>query len=234
MIGLAIVSTILVAFQAADSPPSKQEQKPGPKVATESSNDGEVNAKYNALREETPSTPAAQWKLGLWCEEHGLKDLAYVHFAEVVRLDPKRDAAWRKLGLKKLGGRWTTDEQIALEREQKKADKEWAPRLRKIHKDIHGSNGPKKRDIALAAVAAISEPRVVLPLYREFGGGGQIDQVILIQVLGPIDKPLSSKVLAMLAVYGKTPESAEHTEDAPWPVRRGFPCSVGRPHDRSV
>ncbi len=45
--------------------------------------------------------------------------MAYVHFAEVARLDPKRDAAWRKLGFKKKA-RWTTDgEQIAEEREQK-------------------------------------------------------------------------------------------------------------------
>ena len=205
MIVLIIVSTTLLAFQAADSPPSKQEQKPGPAVAT-GVDDGELNTKYNALRRETPATAAAQWKLGLWCEVHGLKDLAYIHFAEVARLDPKRDAAWRKLGFKKLGGRWTTDEQIAEEREQKKADKEWAPRLRKIHKDIHGSNGTRKRDIALAAVAAVSDPRAILPLYREFGGGGQIDQVILLQALGQIDKPLSSKVLAMLAVYGKTPD----------------------------
>ena len=180
-------------------------QKPNPKVAT-AVNDGELNAQYNALKEKTPSTPAAQWKLGLWCEEHGLRDLAYVHFAEVARLDPKRDAAWRKLGFKKVNGRWTTDEQIAEERAQKRADKEWAPRLKKIHKDIHGSNGAKKRDLALAAIAAISDPGAILPVYREFGGGGQIDQVILVQVLGQIDKPLSSKVLAMLAVYGKTPD----------------------------
>jgi hypothetical protein len=205
MIGLAIVSATLLAFQAGDSPPSKREQKPGPEAAA-GVNDGAVNAEYNTLKEKTPSTPAAQWRLGLWCEEHGLKDMAYVHFAEVARLDPKRDAVWRKLGFKKVGGRWTTDEQIAEEREQKKADKEWAPRLNKIHKDIHGTHGPKRRDIAQAALAAISEPRAILPLYRQFGGGGQIDQVILVQVLGQIDKPLSSKVLAMLAVYGKTPD----------------------------
>jgi hypothetical protein len=205
MIGLVIVSTILMAFQAADSPASKREQKPTPEVAT-GVNDGEVNAKYNALKEQTPLTPAAQWRLGLWCEEHGLKHLAYVHFAEVARLDPKRDAVWRKLGFKKVGGRWTTDEQIAEEREQKKAEKEWAPRLKKIHQDIHGTHGVKRRDIAEAALADVSDPRAILPLYREFGGGGQIDQILLVQLLGQIDNRLSSKVLAMLAVYGKTPE----------------------------
>jgi hypothetical protein len=164
-------------------------------------NSSEANAKYNALKEKTPSTPAAQWRLGVWCEEHGLKDLAHVHFAEVARLDPKRDAAWRKLGFKKLSGRWTTDEQIAEEHEQKKADKEWAPRLKKLHKDIHGTNGAKKREIALVDIGGIADPGAIRPAYREFGGGGETDQVILVQVLGQVDKPLSSKVLAMLAVY---------------------------------
>jgi hypothetical protein len=107
MIGLAIVSAMLLAFQAGDSPPSKREQKPGPEAAA-GVNDGAVNAQYNTLKEKTPSTPAAQWRLGLWCEEHGLKDMAYVHFAEVSRLDPKRDAVWRKLGFKKVGGRSLT------------------------------------------------------------------------------------------------------------------------------
>jgi hypothetical protein len=205
MVGLVIVSTTLLAFQGADSPQSKREQKPTTGVAT-AVNDGEAIAKYNALKEKAQSTPAAQWRLGAWCEEHGLSDLAYVHFAEVARLDPKRDAAWKKLGFKKVGGRWTTDEQIAQEHDQKKADKEWAPRLKKLHKDIHGTNGAKKREMALISVADISDARAILPVYREFGGGGQIDQVILVQFLGQVDKPLSSKILAMLAVYGKTPD----------------------------
>ncbi|MFI5454192.1 MAG: hypothetical protein ACHRXM_01955 [Isosphaerales bacterium] len=205
MLGLLLVSSTLVAFQDAGPPQSRDEQKTTPKAAVDV-DPGQVLAEYNALREKARSTAAAQWRLGLWCEEHGLKDQAYVHFAEVVRLDPKRDAAWRKLGLKKYGGRWATEKQIAEDNEQKKADKVWAPRLRKVHKDIHGTNGAKKRDIAQAAIKEISDPRAVLSVYREFGGGGQLDQKILIQVLGEIDKPVSSKVLALLAVYGRTPE----------------------------
>ena len=48
-------------------------------------------------------TAAARWKLALWCEEHGLKDIAHVHFGEVISLDPGRDAAWQQaFGFKKL------------------------------------------------------------------------------------------------------------------------------------
>ncbi len=72
------------------------------------------------MKAKTPRTVAAQSKLAAWCEEHGLKAEAYVHYAEVVRLDPRREAAWRKLGYKKYGNRWMTDAQIAEVEEQKK------------------------------------------------------------------------------------------------------------------
>lgn len=75
------------------------------------------------MKSQTAETAAAQWKLALWCEQNGLKAEAYAHFAAVVRLDPKREAAWRKLGFKRHGGRWLTDEQIATTEEQKAADK---------------------------------------------------------------------------------------------------------------
>lgn len=166
----------------------------------------EALARYNELREKTAHTAAAQWKLGVWCEQHGLRAEALVHFGEVVRLDPKRDAAWRKLGLRKVGHRWMTEEQIAEEAAQKKADKIWAPKVKKLHHDLHGSKNAQKRDEARAALEAIGDPRAIPSLYREFGVGGPSHQDMLIQILGQIERPLSSKVLAVLAVYGKTPE----------------------------
>ena len=204
MIGSLLVTSAFAVLQVAGPPQRKDKPETTAKAAV-AIDPGAAIAEYNALKEKTPSTATAQWKLGLWCEGQGLKDLAYVHFAEVVQLDPRRDAAWRKLGFKRHNSRWATDEQIAEEHEQKKADKIWGPKLRKLHKDIHGTNGAKKRDIATAEVDAIADPRALLWPYREFGGGGQLDQMILIPVLGRIDKPMSTKILALLAVYGKSP-----------------------------
>lgn len=167
---------------------------------------GDALATYNGLREKTPHTVAAQSKLAAWCEAHGLKAEAYVHYAEVVRLDPKREAAWRKLGYKKYGNQWMTEAEIAEAERQKKLDKTWGPRLDRIHKDIHGAHGAKRADQARDALAAITDPDAIPSLYREFGHSGQIDQLLLIQVLGQIDKPLSTQVLAMMSVYGRTPE----------------------------
>jgi hypothetical protein len=160
-------------------------------------------AEYNALRAKTPQTAAAQWKLAVWCEANHLEAEAFAHFTAVVMLDPGREAAWRKLGFKKVHGRWMSAAQIADEAEQTKADKEWAPRLKKIHHEIHGR---RKRAEASAALDDIVDPRAVSSVFREFGSGGTSDQLIAVQILGQIDAPLSSKLLAVLAVYGKTPE----------------------------
>jgi hypothetical protein len=203
MIGSVIVASVLLVGQTAGPTHSGDKQKTTPKAAP-ALDLQKAESEYNLLKEKTPMTAAARWKLALWCEQHGLKDIAYVHFGEVIMLDPKRDAAWKRLGFKKHGNHWATDAQIAEEQEQKKADKFWGPHLTKVHKDIHGANGKPKKDLAQAEFDKISDPRAVLSVYREFAGGGKSDQVILIDVLNRIDKPISSKVLALIAVYGKT------------------------------
>ena len=203
MIGSVLVASTLLISQAAAPVHSVGKQKKPAKAAAEVHVQNAI-AEYNVLKEKTPMTAAALWKLALWCEAHGLTDIAYVHFGEVIRLDPKRDAAWRRLGFKKHGKHWATDAQIADEQEQKKADKFWGQHLKKVHKDIHGNNGKPKEVLAQAELGKISDPRAVVSVYREFGGGGKSDQLILVDVLTRMDKPISSKVLALVAVYGKT------------------------------
>src|SRR5205085_773375 len=90
-------------------------------------------ATYESARAGAGRDPEAPVKLALWCEEAGLKAEAAAHLATVVRLEPSRDAAWRRLGFKKVSGRWVTDEQVTAAREeaeaQKRAYKEWQPLL---------------------------------------------------------------------------------------------------------
>ncbi len=74
-----------------------------------------------------------QWKLASWCEQNGLKEQAVAHYHAVVRLDPRREAVWKHLGFKKVGGRWVKPEwQEAARREadeQERANKHWRPLL---------------------------------------------------------------------------------------------------------
>ena len=70
-------------------------------------------AEYERRRAETKDTPAAHWKLALWCEQAGLKPEATAHLTEVTRLDPQNRSAWLKLGCRLYRGRWQNEEQIA-------------------------------------------------------------------------------------------------------------------------
>ncbi len=203
MIETIVALSMLLAGQTAA--PADSGAKATAKAAADVNSEKAVS-EYNLLKEKTPMTAAARWKLALWCEEHGLKDLAYVHFGEVISLDPKREAAWKKLGFKKYGNGWATDAQIAADQEQKKGEKVWGGRLAKIHKDIHGTNGKAKQKLAQHELDKIADPRAISSVYREFGGGSEMDQLILMDVLSQTVDPVSSKVLALVAVYGKTPE----------------------------
>jgi hypothetical protein len=206
MMGLVLLSSSLLALQAGQPPRTPEDPQKKAPAAAVAVDQGQANAEYNALKEKMPETAAAHWRMAVWCEEHGLKDQAYVHYAQVVQLDPRREPAWRKLGFIKHDGRWMTKEEIVQEDEFKKAEKIWGPRFRKLHKDVHGTNGEKKRETAMKAIDAIKDPAAVLPAYRAFGGGSADDQMILLAILGQVDKPVSSRTIALLAVYGKAPE----------------------------
>jgi hypothetical protein len=177
------------------------EQKATPKGAGQ--DQSQALAEYNRLRAKSPRSASEQWKLALWCEKHGLAAEAVAHLGSVVRLEPSNAAAWKKLGFKKVDGRWMNEEQVAADSAQKQGEKLWAPRLKKWHKDIHGG---KKQTEAQAGIATIEDPNAVSSVYREFAGGGPVDQTIAIQVLGQIKSPIASKVLAFLSVYGKKPD----------------------------
>ncbi len=216
MVGFVILVSSALTWQ--DPPPGATPPAPPPTPSADAPADvpspkaladateAKALAEYNSLREKTPQTAAAQWKLAAWCEQAGLKPEAYVHYGRVIELDPKRDAAWEKLGFKKrAGGAWMTDEQVAARAAEKKADKEWSLKLKKIHKEIHGDR-KKDHSAAQAELDQLADPKAVPSIYREFAGGSRKDQEIAVRLLGQVESPVASKALAMLAVYGKHPD----------------------------
>ncbi len=166
-------------------------------------------ADYNGRREGVGNNAEAQWKLGLWCEEQGLDAEARAHFTTVVRLDPSRDAAWSKLGLKKVGSRWVSDDQLAAEKAeyaaQKAADKYWRPLVQKRYVALTGRI-KSKRDEAEAALDQISDPRAVPALWHVFANGDANAQAKAVEIFGRIEGVEASRALATLAVYSRSGE----------------------------
>ncbi|HEX8199240.1 MAG TPA: hypothetical protein VF590_02045, partial [Isosphaeraceae bacterium] len=164
-------------------------------------------AEYNARREQARDTAESQWNLALWCEKQGLEAEAVAHFTAVTRLDPGREAAWKRLGYRRHDGRWMTAEQAAAEtaeaEEQKKANQHWQPLLEKWRSWLGET---ARRGEAEAALAELSDPRAVPAIWRVFGLRTAAHQVRAVQLLGQLDAPTASRALAILAVSGKTAE----------------------------
>ncbi len=144
----------------------------------------------------------AHEKLGVWCEEQGLKDEALAHFTMAVQLDPYHESAWKHLGYLKRRGRWMSRDQIAaLEQEadaQRQADKHWEPLLRKWK----GWLGEKaRRAEAEELLATVVELAAVHSIKTVFASGPTDQQLVEVSMLGRIDSPAASKELARLAVF---------------------------------
>ena len=162
---------------------------------------------YNSRRNALKNTDDDHWKLALWCEQNGLKPEALAHFSMVVRLDPSREAAWKRLGCKKVGNRWVTEPQLAAEKAEtearKQADRHWRPRFLKwkswLDEKAHRARAEEE-------LAGVTDPRAVPSLWLTLAQGSADHQARAVQVLGQIDAPGASRALALLAVFGRTPE----------------------------
>jgi hypothetical protein len=166
-------------------------------------------AEYNARRGRAAMTADAQWDLVLWCEKNGLDAEAKAHLTTVVRLDPAREAAWKRLGCKKVGNRWISAEQLAAEKAeleaQKQADKRWRPLLAKYRDWLAGKDETKRAE-AEKALGEINDPRAVPAVWAVFARGDERSQARAVQVLGQIEGVDASRALAALAVFSPSGE----------------------------
>jgi Pretoxin HINT domain len=164
-------------------------------------------AEYEAKRQKAAYTADAQWSLGVWAAEHGLTEQAKAHLTAVIRLDPSRESAWKRLGYRKIDGRWKTDAQMTAEKAeaeaQDRADHSWGPLLEKWRKWLDIAD---RRVEAEAGLDAVTDPYAVRSVVKVFGLGRPKDQALAVRLLGQIDSQPSSRSLAILATWGKTPE----------------------------
>jgi hypothetical protein len=164
-------------------------------------------ALYHARRDKIPDTAQAHWQLAEWCDQNGLKAEATAHLTAVVRLNPSKDEAWKKLGYRQKKGQWTIAEQSTEERAeseaQRRADAKWRPLLQKWNSWIDRKT---KRAEAEAALVEVHDPRAVPSIWKVFIAGRAPEQERGVRVLSQIDAPSASQALGSLAVLGATDE----------------------------
>ena len=164
---------------------------------------------YMERRVKAPDKADDQWRLALWCEQNGLNEQALAHLHRVVQLDPRRDAAWRRLGYKKTGSRWTKPELVTAEKAeleaQVRANKFWKPRLEHLREALGGRNRDK-RAAAAQALGQITDPRAVPMVWTVFARGNEADQRAAVQILGQVDAPGASRALTLMSLFSTSPE----------------------------
>jgi hypothetical protein len=144
------------------------------------------------------------WKLAIWCEQNGLKQQATAHFHQVLRLDRSREAAWKHLGYKRVGGRWDKPERVAAAKaevkEQQKANSHWKPILEKWRNAIQSKDAARRLE-AERGLAQITDRLAVPMVWATFAKGNSALQGVAVQVFGQIDDPSAARSLALLAVF---------------------------------
>ena len=172
-------------------------------------------AEYRARRERALDTAQAHWQLAQWCEEHGLSGAAPAHYLAVIRLNPAREEAWKKLGYQKPKGRWISAERTAVERAeadlQHRADAHWRPLLEKWNGWLARKG---KKDEAAADLAKVHDPRAVPSIWKVFILGNPAEQERGIRLLSQIDAPAASRALASSALLASSERARSHAADA--------------------
>ena len=159
-------------------------------------------AEYRERRRALKDTADAHWDLALWCEQHGLAAEERANLTRVVVLDPKRDAAWKRLGYKKVNNRWVTEDQARAEKVERQelaqADRHWPGILRGLRADLSDS---RKRVEAERKLSEIRDSRAYGAIWSEFVAGRKPDHNRAVTLLSQLDGAQASKGLAFLSVF---------------------------------
>jgi hypothetical protein len=171
---------------------------------------------YLGRRARTPDRAEEQWKVALWCVQNGLKAQAVAHLHRVVALDPRREAAWKRLGFRKQAGRWVDPEAAAAEKAeaeaQARANKFWKPRLEHWREALAGRDRAR-RAAAEEELGKISDPRAVPMAWAVFVRGGEAQQRLAVRIFDRIDAPGASRAMAMLAVFSPFPAIRQESKE---------------------
>jgi hypothetical protein len=165
---------------------------------------------YVVQRDSAASTAEAQYELGLWCEQHKLKDLAELHFEAALRKDKTYEPAHQKLGHVWLGNRWIWGDELREaqglvrykgqwiskeEKDQREAaaasnaeQTGWIRRLKLIRQALLYGPEERRRD-AQQQLVEIRDPVAVSPLLQVFGGEAAALRMLLDHALERIDGP---------------------------------------------
>jgi hypothetical protein len=176
----------------------------------------QVNAEPSVLdeylerRDRLASTAEANYELGVWCQEHKLKDLAELHFEAAVKHDKSYEPAHQKLGHVLLGDNWLWGDELREAQGLVRYKGQWISKQEKDHRAAAAANsaeqaawvrrlkllrqsllnGPDdRRRVAETQLLEIRDPLAVSPLLQVFGSEVATLRTLLDRVLEGIPGP---------------------------------------------
>ena len=171
---------------------------------------------YLVKKQQLSATAPAEYELGLWCEQHGLTDLARAHYEAAVAQDRMFEPAHKKLGhvqhgsqwfspdelrqmqgLVKYKGRWVTEEARAKGEESAQlsaTQSTWVRRIKMLRQAMVAGADDRRRE-AEAEMMQIHEVEAVYPLVKVLGGDTMAMRTILAHVLAAIPGKESNQAL---------------------------------------
>jgi hypothetical protein len=164
-------------------------------------------AQYREMRSRANKTPKALRELARWCERSGWKDVAQLHYAQLLS-HPQSNAdiqqeAVKKLNLASVNGAWLSKQEVEeRQRHQQTIQSsltKWRPRLHKLALLIGGHDFPA-RDKAIQELHAIDDPQIIPALASFVADGGDTFQEESIKRLATFPHYEATEALAYYSV----------------------------------
>jgi hypothetical protein len=158
---------------------------------------------YRRIRERYPLTAAGQMGLANWCKDRGLRDRERAHLTKVVELEPDHAEARRRLGFRRVGLDWLSEDEIRQAAEKQAADqaalRRWLPEVNQIRRQLH-SRSQGQRQKAQERLVAIATPATGVAIEQGLWNDGLEAARAMIGALASLADPETSLRLARQAV----------------------------------
>lgn len=160
-------------------------------------------ADYRQVRERYPRTVQGQLALADWCADRGLRDQERAHLTRVVTLDPDNPVARGRLGFRRMGFDWVTEEEIQEAvigyRGSQAALARWRPRIEDIRRNLR-HRSQYRRANATERLLAINDPEAATAIEAVLWNESEEAAQLMVRALGAMPAHEVSLVLARQAL----------------------------------
>lgn len=170
-------------------------------------------ADYRQVRDRYPQSPQGQLELANWCSDRGLRDQERAHLTRVVTLEPDNLIARQRLGFRRMGFDWVTEDEIQEAmigfQANQAALARWRPQIEDIRRDLrHRSR--IRRENAAGRLMTINDPEAATAIEAALWNASEEAALLMVRALGAMPAHEVSLVLARQALLSPSARVREN------------------------